>query len=160
MPDAVRKGMSIAVDQTRLRRITEAILGGEHLNRTQASTLLEIAQLAAGVENDDNPAEHSILQAVAQHIAGMVGLKTGEVLPIPPLPDEEARAHWLGSLASCLATPRVRELAYAVVFVVSVADLELTELERRALEQFQHALGLPHRRATDLVVCVSEIVAA
>lgn len=151
--------MSIAVDQTRLRRIVETVLPDATLERAEATTILEIAQLAAGVEIDGDPVARSILQAVAQQVCSRAGLKPGEVLPIPPLPDEEARASWVGSLAAQLQTRGARELAYALAFLVSVADLELTPAETAALEEFQHALGLDHRRATDLVVVLTEIVA-
>jgi tellurite resistance protein len=152
--------MSIAVDQTRLRRIVETLRAGEALDRAGAMTILEIAQLAAGVGPEDDPVEHATLQAVAQHVGSIAGMKPGELLAIPPLPDEEARAGHLALLASQLPTRAARELAYAVAFLVSVADLELTPAERTALEEFQHALGLDYRRATDLVVLVSEIVDA
>jgi hypothetical protein len=151
--------MSIAVDQTRLRRITENILAGSTLGRTEVVTILEIAQLAAGVEPTDDPTAHATLQAVAQHVGSAGGLKPGELQEIPRMPDE-ARGAYLGSLASQLDTRAARELAYAVAFLVSVADLRLTPDEKTALEAFQHALGLDHRRATDLVVLVSETVAA
>ncbi|HSK01580.1 MAG TPA: hypothetical protein VK932_10085 [Kofleriaceae bacterium] len=152
--------MSIAVDQTRLRRIVEALRVGETLDRAGALTILEIAQLAAGVGPEDDPAEHATLQAIAQHVGSLVGTKPGELLAIPQLPDEDARAGHLALLASQLHTRAARELAYAIAFLVSVADLQLTPAETAALEEFQRALGIDDRRATDLVVLVSEIVAA
>lgn len=152
--------MGIAVDQTRLRRIADTLLAGTTLELAEAMSLLEIAQVAAGVEPGDDPAEHAALQAVAQQVGSLVGLKPGELLAIPPLPDEEARADWLGALARSLETRAARELAYALVFLVSVANLRLTPDETTALEEFQRALGLDHRRAADLVVLVSEIIDA
>lgn len=152
--------MSIAVDQTRLRRVVEAVLPERRLDVTQATMILQIAQLAAGVDLDDDPAEQATLQAVAQQVFSIVGVKPDEVLPIPPLPDEDARAVWLRAIAAQIKTRGARELAYALAFLVSVADLELTPLERTTLEEFQNALGLEHRRAMDLVILLSEIVAA
>lgn len=152
--------MSIAVDQTRLRRVVDAVLPDRRLDLAQATMILQIAQLAAGVDLDEDPAEEATLHAVAQHVFSLVGMKPDEDSPIPPLPDEDARAAWLRALASQLETRGARELAYALAFLVSVADLELTPVEKTALEEFQHALGLDHRRATDLVVMLSEIMAA
>lgn len=152
--------MSIAVDQTRLRRIVEALRAGESLDRAGVMTILEIAQLAAGVGPEDDPAEHATLQAIAQHVGSIAGTKPGELLAIPQLPDEEARSGHLALLASQLPTRAARELAYAVAFLVSVADLQLTAAETAALEEFQRALGIDDRRATDLVVLVSEIIDA
>lgn len=118
--------MSVAVDQTRLRRIAEAVLAGKDLSRTEAVRILSIAQLAAGIEPEADPAEHAALQAVAQQVGARVGMKPGELLPIPWLPDEETRRAAIEALAAQLETRAARELAYALAFVVSVADMELT----------------------------------
>ncbi len=152
--------MSIAVDQTRLRRIVETILGGKALDRGEVLTVLEIAQLAAGVGPEDDPEEHAALQALAQQISAIAGLRTGELFAIPQIAEEAPRTEHLRLLAAQLASRAARELAYASAFLVSVADLQLTALEKTALDGFQRALGLDDRRATDLVVFVSEVVAA
>lgn len=153
--------MSIAVDQSRLRQIVETVMPSRELDPAEATTILQIAQLAAGVDFDDeDPAEEAVLLSVAQQVFSLVGTKPDDVLPIPSLPDAEARAEWLAALAAQLDTRGARELAYALAFLVSVADLELTPAETRALEEFQRALGLDDRRATDLVITLSEIVAA
>lgn len=148
--------MSIAVDQTRLRRIFESLLPGARLDRAQAATLLQIAQVAAGIDRRDEAEERQMLHAMAQQ----VGLKPAELRPIPPLPDAESRAAWLTALARDLKTPGARELAFALAFLMSVADLELAPVETESLEELQRALGVDHRRATDLVVFLTEVVAA
>ncbi len=152
--------MSIALDQTRLRQIMETVLQGSSLDRAQATTILQFAQLAAGVDLDDDPAEQAILQTLAQQIASVLGTKPDDVLPIPPLPDEDARLHWLGALASELETRGARELAFVLAFLVSVADLDLNALEMSSLEELQRVLGVDEQRATDLVVFVTETVAS
>ena len=45
-----------------------------------------------------------------------------------------------------------------IAFLVSIADLELVPAETSALEEFQFALGIAHRRAMDLVVMLAEII--
>ena len=80
--------------------------------------------------------------------------------PIPPIPDKPAGLQWLQSLGAQLPSRGVRELAYALTFLTTVADLELTRAEHEALEEFQHALGLEDSRVTDLVVFVTSVVAA
>lgn len=152
--------MSIAVDQTKLRRIVHTILPSASLDPLQAQTIIEFAQLAAGVSRGDDPMEHSIMQAVAQHVGSLAGMQPGDLLPIQRLPDEESRRHWFGSLAAQLETRGARELAYVCAFLVSVADLELTEAERNSLDELQSVLGLEDRRATDLMILVTETVAA
>jgi hypothetical protein len=152
--------MSIALDQVSLRHVVETVLAGAALDRAAATTILEFAQLAAGVDRDDDPRETAVLQTLAQRFAPAIGAKPDDVAPIPPVPDEDARTQWLNALASQLPTPGARELAYLLAFLVSVADLELTAVERRALEELQRVLGVDHARAAELVVLVTEAVAS
>lgn len=152
--------MSIAVDQSRLRRIVERLFPDASLSRSEATTILQFVRLAAGIDHDDDPDEHAIMQVIAQQVGHLSGLAAGDLLPSAPMDDERTRAHWLSTLAVHIPRPGVRDLTYALVFLVSVADLELTPSERASLEEFQHALGLDDRRATDIVVMLTEIVAA
>jgi hypothetical protein len=151
--------MSIAVDQTRLRRISSALVVGETLDRAQALAIVEIAQLAAGAEPDEDPQEHTILQAAVQHICSLAGLELDEVMAIAQIPDAARHARF-DTLGRQLATPGTRELAYAVAFLVSVSDLELSPTESSDLEELQRVLHVDHRRATDLAVFIAEAVAA
>ena len=152
--------MSIAVDQQRLRRIIEVLLPSRTLDRAEAITMLQFVQLAAGIDDTDDPLEHSIIQSIAQAVCGLAGVRTGDIRAIPPLDDDLARLSWLARLGRQLPSRAARELTYALVFLTSVADLRLTPAERDALEDFQYALGLDDQRATDLVVFLTEIVAA
>ncbi len=152
--------MSIAIDQTRLRRIVHDLLGSTSLRRAEASAILQIAQLSAGIGPGDDPGEHAALQAVAQSLYSLVGLKLGEVLPIPFTPESETEVGWLRALAADLTSQGARELAFAFAFLVSVADLVLTPEETTGLEDVQRALGLDDRRATDLIVFLTETVAS
>lgn len=152
--------MSIAVDQQRLRTIVETLLPSGRLDRSEAITMLQFVQLAAGVDRVDDPIEHSIMQSIAQAVSGLAGMRIEEVQPIPPLGDEHGRLQWLRRLGSQLPSRAARELTYALVFLTSVADLQLTSAERDALEEFQHALALEHQRATDLVIFLTDVVAA
>lgn len=150
--------MSIAADQTRLRRIVEHVAPGVSLKRREAETILQIAQLAAGADDASHPQEHLMLQAIAQQIGATVGMEPGELHLIPKAPEERARAAQLRRLAARLGANATRELAYTFAFLVAIADLELVPAETMALEEFQFALGLSHRRATDLVVMLTEII--
>jgi len=152
--------MSIAVDQQRLRRIVETLLPSGKLGRSEASTILEFVQLAAGVDHADDPIKHSIVQSVTQMVSSLAGVRIGEVASIRPVDDEGMRELWLHRLCAQLSSRAERELTYALVFLVTVADLQLTPVEQVALEEFQHALGLTDARVTDLVVFLTDVVAA
>jgi tellurite resistance protein len=152
--------MAIAVDQSKLRIIVQSILAGERLSRSEAEMILEIAQLAAGADDAEQPMEHAVLQSIAQHVSSLVGLRSDEISAIPPLSSYEARMSWFRALSSQLTTRAAHELAFAMAFLVSVADLELQDSERERLEELQHALGVDDRRATDIVVRLTETVAS
>jgi hypothetical protein len=152
--------MSIAVDQRRLRTIVDTLLPSGTLERPEADAMLQFVQLAAGVDHSDDPIEHGIVESIAQTVSGLAGLRVGEMQPIAPVPDDRARVRWLHRLAEQLTSRPARELAYALVFLTSVADLRLTSMEREALEEFQQALGLEHERVTDLLVFLTTVVAA
>lgn len=136
----------------------ERVAPGVSLSRAEAETILQIAQLAAGADNESQPQEHMMLQAIAERVGASGGLELGELHLIPKVPDEEARAARLQRLAKLLGSKGTRELAYTFAFLVSIADLELVPAETTALEEFQFALGVSHRRAMDLVVMLSEII--
>ncbi len=151
--------MSIAVDQTKLRRIVDTILDSEELNRNEAAIVLQIAQLAAGSDDVERPDEHTMLQAIAQRVSNLVGIEPEEISAIPPIADDDARLAWFESLAAELHTRAARELAFALAFLVTIADLEMVAAEHANLEELQHAIGVDDRRATDLVVQLTETIA-
>jgi tellurite resistance protein len=152
--------MPIAIDQSKLRAIAQHILGTNRLDRAEATTAVSIAQLAAGADDQERPAEHALLQALAQFVLSGVGLRPGEIRAIPALPDHDARIAWFRALSAELRSQAARELAFAFAFLVSVADLELVPDEHDSLEELQHALGVDHRRAMDIVVLLTETVAS
>ncbi len=152
--------MSIAADQTRLRRITNDLLPAGSLDQTEAGAMLLLVRAAAGADGIDAPPEHAIVQSIAQHICALSGLRVGDVLPLSPVPDDGPRDAWLRRLGAQLSSRATRELAYAFIFLTLVADLAVTPEERAALDAFQRALDIDDRRATDLVVILTETVAS
>lgn len=146
--------MSIAIDQTRLRRISSGLLAGEGLGRAQALAMLNIARIASGADPDHDPQEHTILQAVVQHVCALAGLEPDEAWAIPRIGPLTSRRTALAALGRDLATRRVRELAYVLALLVALSDLDLAATESDALQELQYALDVDDRRATDLTVFV------
>ena len=152
--------MTIAIDQSKLRRIMDTILAGETLSRDEGTTLLQIAQLAAGADDTEQPVERALLQGLAQRISSLNGVQPAELIAIPPIQGFRARMARFRTLAATLQTRTARELGFAVAFLVAISDLELQSSERETLDELQHALGVDHRRATDIVVQLTEIIAS
>jgi len=152
--------MSIAVDQTRLRRIFEKLLPDQELDTTEVELALQFLQLAAGADERHDPQERAMLESISQHLGALAGIHPQNVLPISPIDDADVRERWLRKLGANLQAPGLRALTYALTFLVSVGDLELSDSERTLLEEMQRALGLDDRAATEIVVVLTEIVAA
>jgi hypothetical protein len=150
--------MSVVIDQTKLRRLCQAILLDERLDRRQAAMVLSIAQLAAGADHAEHSAEVALLHALAQWVSRETGIQPERASAIPPLPDRVARLSWLRAIGRELHSPAARDLAFAFAFLVFVADLELVSRERTCSEELQRAFSIDDRRATDIVVLVTDIV--
>ena len=107
-----------------------------------------------------NPSSTASCRASPRRSAALQVCGQGNLLAIPPLNDDLARMSWLRRLGRQLPSRGARELTYALVFLMSVANLVLTSAEREALEEFQYALDIDHERATALIVLLTDTVAA
>lgn len=121
--------------------------------------ILQIVRVAAGVAPEGQVEKSAALQAIAHRVYAIAGLNAEVVLPTEAVYDEASGPGSLDALADQLRSPGTRDLAYTLAFLVSIADLELAAAETSTLEEFQRALGIDHRRATDLVILLAEIVA-
>lgn len=151
--------MTIAIDQSKLRRIIETVLAGENLSREKGIALLQIAQLAAGADETEQRVERALLQAMAQRISSLTGAQFAELIAIPPIEGFRARMARFRALAAVLHTRAARELGFALAFLMAISDLQLQRAEHDTLEELQQALGVDHRRATDIVVQLTDIIA-
>jgi len=153
--------MSIELDDRTFRRLTDAVMPGERLAPSEAITIALIAQLAAGVDLDDDAAEGGLLGAVTRHLCAFAGIPRSSVPVLSPRPlpeDAEARSAWVNWLAGQLVTTRARELALVVAHLLIVADLELAPVETELHEELQRALLVDKRRARELIAEVTEAV--
>lgn len=153
--------MSIDLDDRTFRRLTDAVLRGEHLAPPEAITVALIAQLAAGVDLDDDATERGLLGTFIDRLCTFVGMPRSSVPVLSPRPlpeDGEARRAWVSWLAGQLVTPRARELALVVAHLLIVADLELAPVETELHDELQRALSIDPRRARELIAEVMEVV--
>lgn len=153
--------MSIDLDDKTFRRLTDAVMPGERLARPEAITIALIAQLAAGIDLDDDAAESGLLGAVIRHLCAFAVIPRSSVPVLSPRPlpeDPEARSAWVNWLAGQLVTTRARELALVLAHLLIVSDLELAPVESALLEELQRALRVDADRARELIAEVSESV--
>jgi hypothetical protein len=151
--------MSIALDTSTFGRLLDLVMPGTSPDPTEARAILQIAQLAAGVDLDEDTAEHGLLGALTLQLCAIARIPISSVGRLSPLPiDAEERHAQLASLASRLVTTRSRELAYIVAYLLIVVDLELAPVETELLEELRRALWIEGRRADILAAAVSELV--
>lgn len=156
--------MSIAIDHQRLSQIVDEVLRQRVVDDGEAYAMVEFVRLAGGSDHDCAPKTRAIMETIVREIRSLSDLDPEttpmKVTPSELAPDRETRIRWLAALASQLRSHAARELTYVFAFLVSVADLELSLAERVTLEELQQVLGVDHRRATELTICVTDIVAA
>jgi hypothetical protein len=152
--------MTLPIDQSKLREIVDTILAGNELGRAEASVLMQFAQLAASADQREHPAEHALMQAIAQHINARFGGEAEDLAGIVRLEDFGARLSWFRARAGILHTSAARDLAFVLAFLVSIADLELVSAEHANLDELQHVLGVDDRRAMDLVILLTRQLTA
>jgi len=151
--------MSIALDTLTFGRLLDLVMPGTCPSRSEARTILQIAQLAAGIDLDDDAAERSLLGTLTHRLCAVADIPVSSVPVLSPLPgDAEERRMQIGSLANQLATTPARELAFIVAYLLIVVDLELAPVEIELLEELRGALDIERGRATEILVEASELV--
>ena len=75
----------------------------------------------------------------------------------PENTDEEDDVR-LKALAGKLATPAAGELAYAVAYLLTVADVQLAPEEDAIVESLRTALGIGEDRAAEIAATVSAAI--
>jgi hypothetical protein len=151
--------MSIALDTRTFNRLLDLVMPGTSPSPTEARTIVQIGQLAAGIDLDEDADERGLLRALTRQLCASAGISTENLRPLSPLPiDAEERTAQIASLASQLVTTSSRELAYVVAYLLIVSDLELAPVETELLEGLQRALWIEGRRASAIAAAVSELV--
>ena len=151
--------MKIALDTLTFGRLLDIAMIGSSPSPTETRAILQIAQLAAGVDLDDDDDEHGLLGALTYRLCTLAEIPLSSVPVLSPLPiDAEERNAVISSLANRVVTTGGRELAFIVAYLLIVSDLELAPVETDLLEGLQRALWIDRDRAAELLAEVSELV--
>jgi hypothetical protein len=124
------------------------------LPAADAETILGLCQLAVDADGREDPDEIAMFfafGAALYELAGIAGT------PTPTFASDLEDDHRLQELASQLHEPASRELAYAIAYVLTVADVDVAVEESEFIEKLRSALDLDSDRADELA---SEIAAA
>lgn len=151
--------MTLAIDDAKFQQILDVTLGAQPLGPSELRTLLQVIQLAAEIDLDEDPAEMTLLRSLTNQLCAATGITLDRFPVLSPIPtDDEERAAQLAALVQQLPTTGVRDLALALAYLMIVADLELAPVEDALLQQLQRGLTIPSDRASCLLDAVGRIV--
>jgi len=151
--------MSIALDTLTFGHLLDIAMPGAVPSPVEARTILQIAQLAAGVDLDDDAAERGLLGTLTLHMCRVAKIPISTVPVLSPLPDgDEERNAQIASLAGRLGATGARELAFILAYLLIVVDLEMAPVETELLEGLRRAFSIDSRRAAELLAQAAELV--
>jgi len=144
----------MSIDAGRFRDALRTIHAGT-LSWPDAETIVAIAQLAVDADGREDADEIRMFFAVGKAVFELAGIKD---TPTPTFAVDEDDDERLASLAGQLASPAAKELAYAVAYVMAVADIDLSPEEGALVEMLRQALGISEDRATELASAISAAI--
>src|SRR4051794_33300716 len=151
--------MTIDIDDAKFQQILDVTGGIPQIGPPEVRTILQVVQLAAEVDLDDDPAELTLLRSLTARLCTATGIALDRFPLLSPIPtDDEERAAQIAALVRRLPTTGARDLAFALAYLMVVSDLELAPIEDALLQQLQRALTIPPERASDLIDAIARIV--
>ena len=151
--------MAIEIDDAKFQQILDATLGSQRIGPQEIRTILQVAQLAATVDLDDDPDERTLLGTLTSKLCAVAGISPQTVPLLSPIPtDDEERTARIAALVRQLPTTGARDLAFALAYLLIVVDLELAPIEDALLRELLRQLTIPGDRATDLIDAIAAIV--
>jgi tellurite resistance protein len=148
------------LDDSTADRLFQAIVPpGPALAAAEVTAILQLGWLVAEIDLREDSDELAVWRSIARRLMTTSGDSPACVEPVSPLPlDDEERTARIHELAAKLSTRSARELAYAIAYLVAVADVELGPIEQSFLDQLRRALGIEEERAAYLVATAARIV--
>lgn len=151
--------MTLIIDDAKFHEIVDSLIVNQSLSPRELHAIIKVVQLAGSVDLDDDPAERRVARTLIYRLCKLGGLDPVEVRPLSPVPtDGEEREAWLSALVDHLGSDASREVAYALAYLVIIADLKLASVETVTLEQLRYQLALPSERADEIVEGVARMV--
>ncbi len=140
-------------DDVRYRAAIKLIHPGA-LSEADAETVVAIAQLAVDADGREDAEEIKNFFAMGKAIYGHAGLETST----PTFAGDDKDDERLRALAGQLSSPAAKELAYAVAFMMAIADVDLAPEEGALVEALRDTLGIPEDRADEIAATVSAAI--
>jgi hypothetical protein len=106
--------MTIVIDDPKFQQILEVTLGEQPISVEEIRAILQLVQLAASTDLDDDPAEWGVLRTVTARLCARGGIAPDSVPVLSPMPtDDDERATRIARLVPRLTTTGARDLRSA-----------------------------------------------
>jgi hypothetical protein len=136
-------------------------LGVTKLSPPEAQAIVGLSRLAIDADRSVDGDELDLYDDLADLICELAGADADEIVEAEdrkPRGDDDRIAR-IADGARKLATTSVRELGYAVAFVLTIADLAIQPAEDAYLAQLQDALEISDERQGEIAAIVSNAIA-
>jgi uncharacterized tellurite resistance protein B-like protein len=117
------------------------------LEREDAETILELAQLVVDVDGHEHADELGLYFRVGKLLFELAEVADAEIPTFASDEEDEAR---MFELATALKSTPARELAFAVARTLAEADLEIGPAEDTFIDRLRGVLSISRERADEL----------
>jgi hypothetical protein len=124
------------------------------LETGEAQAIVELARLAASADDIDDGDESELVEALATHLLAL----GPDAAPPPAEPSGGDRITRLRELAGTLRGRPAGTLALALVYLVTVADMNVVPEEDEVVDVVREAIGMGEHDAQELLGQVAELV--
>jgi hypothetical protein len=150
----------IDIDPAKFMTLASA-LGDAKLSAADATAIVSVARLAVDADRTEDSDELALYDVLAEHVCKLAGISADAVQDAEdhkPRGDDDRQQRMLAR-ADQLKTKPPRELAYAVAYILTIADLDIAPAEDAFLAALQEALAIDDDRQSEIAELVNEAIA-
>ncbi len=144
------------IDRAQFQNIQQAV-GATALTPSEAELVVAIAKLAVAADRVDDPEEQRLFDQLAGHLYSAARVSTSPPV-LDPIDDDEARREQLRTHGAQLLGKPAGSLAYALSYILTIADLDLAEEEIEIVDLIGESVGLSPESCDELAATVSALV--
>ena len=148
------------IDPARFQKLVKAVFDNEKLTAADAATVVGIGRLAVDADRKEDADELDLYDKLADLVCGLAGTSAAKIqdaAALAPRGDDD-RSERMKTKAAALTTRPARELAFAVAYVLTIADLDIAPAEHKFLDALQSALGIDDERVEELAGLVTDAI--
>ena len=136
-------------------------LGATKLEADDAKAIVGVARLAVDADRSEDSDELDLYDLLAEQVCKLAGIAADAVQDaedVKPRGDDDRETRML-AYADRMRTAPVRELGYAIAYVLTIADLDIAPDEDTFLAALQQALAISDDRQGEIAELVNDAIA-